>query len=59
MIFDLPPESFSTVSANCSMVKDGEILYRDGDHLNANGSLYVGRQLVMDDAFKMVFKTSQ
>ena len=33
----------------CSMVKGGEILYRDNNHLNLNGSLYIGRKLIEDN----------
>lgn len=33
----------------CSMAKGNELLYRDGSHLNINGSLLVGRKLVEDN----------
>lgn len=38
----------------CSMTKGQDILYRDNNHLNLNGSRYVGKQLVNDNfnAFK-------
>jgi peptidoglycan/LPS O-acetylase OafA/YrhL len=39
----------------CSMISDGYILYRDDDHLNVNGSKYVGKALLnryKEDLFK-------
>ena len=33
----------------CSMTKGEDILYRDKNHLNLNGSRYVGKQLVNDN----------
>jgi hypothetical protein len=33
----------------CSMAKGGDILYRDNNHLNLNGSRYVGKHLVNDN----------
>ena len=33
----------------CSMTKGEDILYRDNNHLNLNGSRYVGRHLVNDN----------
>jgi peptidoglycan/LPS O-acetylase OafA/YrhL len=34
----------------CSMTKSGDILYRDTNHLNLKGSMYVGRRLVEENA---------
>jgi hypothetical protein len=34
----------------CRMTRGDEILYRDRNHLNLNGSLYVGKRLVADNA---------
>lgn len=34
----------------CNMTKGDEILYRDNNHLNLNGSLYIGKMLVEDNA---------
>ncbi len=34
----------------CSMVKENKILYRDYNHLNINGSFFVGRKIVEDNA---------
>lgn len=31
---------------NCSMARDGELFYRDKNHLNAIGSNYVGQKIV-------------
>lgn len=39
----------------CSMTKGEDILYRDKNHLNLNGSRYVGKQLVNDN-FNIFFK---
>ena len=33
---------------NCSMEKDGKVLYRDNNHLNIPGSKYVGMRLLHD-----------
>jgi hypothetical protein len=33
----------------CNMTKGNEILYRDNNHLNLNGSLYIGERLVEDN----------
>jgi len=33
----------------CNMTKGDEILYRDNNHLNLNGSLYIGKRLVEDN----------
>lgn len=33
----------------CSMVRDGQLLYRDDNHLNIAGSLLVGRKVVADN----------
>lgn len=33
----------------CSMIRDGQLLYRDDNHLNIAGSLLVGRKLVDDN----------
>jgi hypothetical protein len=34
----------------CSMVNENKILYRDYNHLNINGSFFVGRKIVEDNA---------
>src|SRR5258708_38208917 len=34
----------------CSMVKENKILYRDYNHLNINGSFFVGRKILEDNA---------
>ena len=39
----------------CDMTKGKDILYRDSNHLNINGSRYVGKQLVKDN-FDVFFK---
>jgi hypothetical protein len=33
----------------CSMTRGDEIFYRDNNHLNLNGSSYIGRRLVEDN----------
>ena len=33
---------------SCSMEKNGDLLYRDDNHLNVNGSKYLGRMIVED-----------
>jgi peptidoglycan/LPS O-acetylase OafA/YrhL len=35
--------------AVCSMIKDGALLYRDDNHVNVKGSLFVGRRIVEDN----------
>lgn len=33
-------------SSNCSMARDGQLLYRDSHHLTVNGAMYLGKRLV-------------
>jgi hypothetical protein len=33
-------------NTECSMAKDGFLLYRDNNHLNINGSRYVGLKII-------------
>ena len=39
----------------CSMTKGEDILYRDNNHLNLIGSMYIGKQMVEDNP--EIFKT--
>ena len=35
---------------NCDMTHDGELLYRDDNHLNDNGSRYLAKRLIQDNS---------
>jgi hypothetical protein len=37
--------------STCSMSRNGQLLYRDYNHLNINGSRYLARRLLQDPAF--------
>ncbi|MBN4048249.1 acyltransferase, partial [bacterium AH-315-O15] len=36
-------------ATNCSMARDGQVLYRDSHHLNVNGSMFLGPLIVEDN----------
>lgn len=43
----LETRRFFCISTQCSMISaDGRLLYRDDDHLNINGSLFLGQRIV-------------
>jgi len=42
----LPTTRFFCGPASCSMAHDGQLLYRDYNHLNANGSRYLARRML-------------
>ena len=42
-------------SKNCHMNKDGQLLYRDGNHLNINGSKYLGKYIIDKLKSKNIF----
>jgi len=33
----------------CSMIQGGELLYRDNNHLNINGSKYLGKKITSEN----------
>jgi hypothetical protein len=33
----------------CNMAKDGKLFYRDNNHLNINGSKFVGKEMVKNN----------
>lgn len=45
----LDVEKYFCNEASCSMVKGNALLYRDTNHLNVNGSLYLGKKLIEDN----------
>lgn len=45
----LPVGKYLCDIESCSMVKNNSVLYRDTNHLNINGSSFVGRHLVKDN----------
>jgi peptidoglycan/LPS O-acetylase OafA/YrhL len=43
---------------HCSMVQQGVVMYRDDNHLNIEGSIYVGQRLVKDEPSLSVVQLS-
>jgi peptidoglycan/LPS O-acetylase OafA/YrhL len=45
-VYYVDPTTWMCTQIDCSMVRGGTLMYRDGNHLNIPGSQYVGREIL-------------